>query len=135
MKVQKISSYVKRYRTKSVKSLCACTAESRDIVHLKRGYCAGMYPSTKKREESAGEAVDVDRLLFLIQNNPAIFNSTLKEHHNVNAITKIWNVIGNEMNVPGNNHSYKYVLMYLFIIKDIPEGVTSIYSEVTFSQI
>lgn len=59
------------------------------------------------QEDSAGAAVDVDRLLFLIQNNPAIFNSTLKEHHNVDVITNIWNAIGNEMNLPGNNQSYK----------------------------
>lgn len=53
-------------------------------------------------DDSAVAAVDVDKMLFLVQNNPAIFNSTLKEHHNVDVISKIWTDIGKELNVPGN---------------------------------
>lgn len=52
--------------------------------------------------------VDIDRLLVLVQGNPAIYNSSLKEHHNVDIIAKIWNDIGNELNVPGN---YYFVIL------------------------
>uniref|UniRef100_A0A1B6DG67 MADF domain-containing protein n=1 Tax=Clastoptera arizonana TaxID=38151 RepID=A0A1B6DG67_9HEMI len=54
------------------------------------------------QDDSTSEALDVETLLFLVENNPAIFNYTLREHHNVDVMTKIWTDIGNVMNVPGD---------------------------------
>lgn len=54
-------------------------------------------------------SVDVDRLLFWVQNNPPIYNSSMKEHHNVDIISKIWSDIGKELNVPGKFHRDGYL--------------------------
>uniref|UniRef100_A0A1B6D1X8 MADF domain-containing protein n=2 Tax=Clastoptera arizonana TaxID=38151 RepID=A0A1B6D1X8_9HEMI len=53
------------------------------------------------QNESASVAVDVHRLLLLVQNNPAIYNSTMNEHLDADVIKKIWTDIGKELNVPG----------------------------------
>lgn len=39
-------------------------------------------------QDNSAAPVYVDSLLFLIHNNPAIINTALKEHHNVDVMTK-----------------------------------------------
>lgn len=45
--------------------------------------------------------VDVDKLLAFVKRNPAIYDSNIKEYHNVEYITKLWEEIGQELNIPG----------------------------------
>lgn len=45
--------------------------------------------------------IDADRLIVLVEARTAIYDYTLKEHHNQDIINKIWSEIANELNVPG----------------------------------
>jgi hypothetical protein len=59
--------------------------------------------SPSENEDDPTSFVDVDKLLALVQGNPAIYNTSLKEHHNINVIGKIWSDIGNELGVSGTS--------------------------------
>uniref|UniRef100_A0A1B6C497 MADF domain-containing protein n=2 Tax=Clastoptera arizonana TaxID=38151 RepID=A0A1B6C497_9HEMI len=82
-------------------------------------------------DESASGAVDVDKLLILVQINPAIFNSSMKEYYNIDVINKIWTDIGKELNVPGYICKNKWInlrnsyVRYLRDLKKMPTGVVS----------
>lgn len=45
--------------------------------------------------------VDADKLVFLVQARPVLYDCSLKEYHDSNLISKMWEEIGLEMNVPG----------------------------------
>lgn len=46
---------------------------------------------------------DAEKLLILIEQRPAIYNFKLKEHSNRAVVDRLWDEIGNEMELPGTN--------------------------------
>lgn len=45
--------------------------------------------------------VDADKLVFLVQARPVLYDCSSKEYHDSSLISKMWEEIGLEMNVPG----------------------------------
>ncbi|RZF43699.1 hypothetical protein LSTR_LSTR010781 [Laodelphax striatellus] len=83
---------------------------------------------SQEDDVDAVTSVDVDKLLFYVQNNPPIYNASLKEHHNVDVMSKIWNDIGKELSVPGNICKKKWTnlrgsyVRYVKELKKTPSG-------------
>lgn len=51
--------------------------------------------------DNATNIVDVDKLLVSVQNQPAIYNTALKDQHNFDVINKVWTEMGKDLSASG----------------------------------
>lgn len=73
-----------------------------------KGRIVNMSEESVKSVIVPSEVVDVDKLLVLVQSRPEIYDMSRKEHHNQDFMSKVWNEVGRELNVPGKLHPFFY---------------------------
>ena len=57
--------------------------------------------TSEESSEVSASAIDVDKLIVLVENRPIIYDITLVDHHNHDSINNCWAEISEELNVPG----------------------------------